>query len=107
MNESTKRDRERYSEDKSDPLTKLLIRYSRWRRSRLVAESKLPFRLLLLRTAYFTSCVLVDGVLLPWTIVGLNRTAFAYAAFAVVIVLALSLQVWFYKRWKGTWSSRR
>ena len=36
-----------------------------------------------------TSCVLVDGVFLPWIIIGLNRTMLSYTIFTAAFVLVV------------------
>jgi hypothetical protein len=103
MNKSTKGGRNSTSNDKPDRITKLLMDYSRWRRRRLLAESKLPMKLLILRTTYFSGCVLMDGVFLPWIIIGLNRTILSYVIFTAVLALAVFLEVRFYSWWRGAY----
>jgi hypothetical protein len=100
MNESTERNHDSMPNDDPDTVTRLLMKYSQWRRRRLVAESNVPIRLLALRTVFLTGCVLVDGVFLPWIVIALNRAIFSYALFATALVLAVFLEARFYFRWK-------
>lgn len=100
MNESTERDHNSTPNDNPDTVTRLLMKYSQWGRRRLVAESKVPIRLLVLRTVFLTGCILVDGVFLPWIVIALNRAIFSYALFAAGLVLAVFLEARFYFRWK-------
>jgi len=102
MNESTENTHNSAVNDKPDAVTKILMKYSRWRRKRFVAESKVPLRLLLLRTGFLTGCILIDGVLLPWVITIMNRSILSYALFVAAFGLAVFLQARFYYSWKQT-----
>ena len=65
-----------------------------------MAESKVPIRLLVLRTIFLTGCILIDGVFLPWIVIALNRAIISYALFAIGLVVAVFLEARFYFRWK-------
>ena len=68
----------------------------------MLAESRVPMRLLILRTTFLTGCILLDGVFLPWVIIGLNRTMLSFALFLFVFVVVVALQAKFYFIWKAT-----
>jgi hypothetical protein len=101
MNESTS-DSDSISDNEPDRVTRLLMRYSKWKRERLLVESRLPMRLLILRSIFLTGCILLDGVFLPWIIIGSDGTTLGYMLFLFVFVVAVFLQAKFYFRWKAT-----
>jgi len=87
----------------SDELTTLLRRYSEWRRRRLVNDSQLPFNHLIIKTTYFAACILVDGVVLPWIVIALQRTFLSYLLFMLCLGLILLAQVRLYFGIKARW----
>jgi hypothetical protein len=88
---------------KSDELTALLRRYSEWKRRRLVNDSQLPFNHLIIKTTFFTACILVDGVVLPWIVIALQRTFVSYLLFMLCLGLMLLAQVRLYSGIKARW----
>lgn len=83
---------------KGSSIDRLLKRYSRWRKRRLENIVELPLSKLALRTAFVSACIVIDGVLLPWIIVALNRSLLSLAMFAVSIVTAVAIEAYVYRR---------
>ncbi len=77
----------------------LLLRYSRWRRKRLVTMTEAPLSTLALQSLYLSACILADGVLLPWA-VSLIQGTFSFLLFAVLAVPLVAAEAWFYGRIK-------
>lgn len=66
-------------------------------------DSQLPFNQLVIRTTFFTACVLVDGVVLPWIVIALQRTFLSYLLFMLCLGLMLLAQVRLYFGIKARW----
>jgi hypothetical protein len=77
-----------------------MVRYSRWRRQRLVTLSETPLAILTLQTLYLSACILADGVLLPW-VVTILEGGFSWLLFAVLLVPVLAAESILYRRVKA------
>ena len=75
----------------------LMMRYSRWRRKRLVSMVEVPLTTLTLRTLYLSGCILLDGVCLPW-IATMPDGGFSYPFFAALLLPSLVIEALVYRR---------
>ena len=73
-------------------------RYAEWKRVQLTNATAEPMANLLKRSAYLSLCVLVDGVILPWIILILNRSFISGLVFACLLIVAVALEYLVYGR---------
>lgn len=77
-----------------------LHRYSRWKRDRLVGLDETPLATMGVRTLYLCSCILLDGVMLPWA-VEVVAGGFSYPLFAVLVLPTIVVESLLYQKMKA------